>query len=151
VETYEQEQQHDEQYWRGQMRERRRLVVERHGQVLGVATVTRLVDEPGAADVSGLWVAPEVRHTGAASRLVELAAELAAEDGCSKLYYWVGSENGRAIGFALNAGFRGTSRRRTAATEDPEFGDQEVALVLNLSGDPTVIPNSSSRSLLQTS
>jgi hypothetical protein len=66
------------------------------------------------------------------------------------MYYWVGSENGRAIGFALNAGFRATSRRRTSPNRHPEFGDQEIALVLSLTADPTVIPNASPRSLRRT-
>jgi ribosomal protein S18 acetylase RimI-like enzyme len=150
VEPYEREQQYDDAHWRGQLRESRPLVLEREDQVVGVATMRLLDDEPGAADVSGLWVDPEARHTGAALKLIEAAASLAEQAGASKIFYWVGSENGRAIGFALNAGFRPTSRRRTAPTADPEFGDQEIALVLSLANDPAAIPNASSRSLRHT-
>ena len=143
VESYEREQQYDDAHWRDQLRESRRLVVEGPDGVVGVATMRMLDDDPGAADVSGLWLAPEARHTGAALRLIEAAASLAEQAGASKIYYWVGSENGRAIGFALNAGFRPTSDRRTAPRADPEFGDQEIALVMSLANDPAAIPNAS--------
>jgi len=69
-------------------------------------------------------VTPEARNTGVASRLVQAAADQAIRRGCTKLYYWVSTENGRAIGFASNAGFRVTSQRRTARTENAEFGNQ---------------------------
>jgi ribosomal protein S18 acetylase RimI-like enzyme len=150
VHTWEQEQGYDETRWRSEMRGCRRLVVEHGGRMVGVATVRALDDETDAADVSGLWVDPEARHLGAALRLIEAAAASAAEEGASRLYYWVGSENGRAIGFALNAGFRPTSRRRTSARTHPEFGDQEIALVLSLASDPAAIPNATPRSLRRT-
>jgi ribosomal protein S18 acetylase RimI-like enzyme len=150
VGSYEDEQQYDEAHWRSEVRSCRRLVLERDKRIVGVVSLKTLPDDPEGADVSGLWVAPEARHTGAAMRLVEAAAGLAAEEGRSKIYYWVGSENAAAIGFALNAGFLSTSRRRTAATQHPEFGDQEIAFVLSLAGDPAAIPNASPRSLRRT-
>ena len=55
---------------------------------------------PHSADLRDLWVTPEARNTGVASRLVQAAADQAMRDGCTKLYYWVSTENGRAIGFA---------------------------------------------------
>jgi len=51
-------------------------------------------------------------------------------------------ENGRAIGFAINAGFRLTSQRRTTRIENSEFGDQEIALVLSLANDPAAVATS---------
>ncbi|MFL6065195.1 MAG: GNAT family N-acetyltransferase [Friedmanniella sp.] len=145
--SFEQEQQYDEARWRSEVRDRRPLVAERAERLIGVATLRATDGEPDAADVAGLWVVPEVRHTGVAMRLIEFAAAMAAEEGATKLYYWVGSENGSAIGFALNAGFRATSQRRTAPVRHPEFGDQEIALVLSLAGDPAAVPNASERSL----
>jgi hypothetical protein len=68
--------------------------------------------------------------------MVQIAIDQAIQDGCTNLYYWVSTENGRAIGFAINAGFRLTSERRTSRIENREFGDQEIALVLSLANDP---------------
>jgi hypothetical protein len=79
---------------------------------------------------------------GIASRFVQAAADQAIQRGCTKLYYWVSTENGRAIGFASNAGFRVTSERRTARTENQEFGNQEIAFVLSLANDPQAVATS---------
>jgi ribosomal protein S18 acetylase RimI-like enzyme len=77
-----------------------------------------------------------------ASRLVQIAIDQAIQDGCTKLYYWASTENGRAIGFATNTGFRLTSERRTSRIENREFGDQEIALVLSLANDPAAVATS---------
>jgi ribosomal protein S18 acetylase RimI-like enzyme len=95
-----------------------------------------------SADLCDLWVTPEARNTGIASRLVQAAADQASRDGRTKLYYWVSTENGRAIGFASNAGFRVTTERRTTRIENREFGDQEIAFVLSLASDPGAVPTS---------
>ena len=52
------------------------------------------------------------------------------------------TENGRAIGFAVNAGFRLTSERRTTLIKNSELGDQEIALVLSLANDPAEVATS---------
>ena len=108
-----------------------------------------------AADICDLWVTPEARNTGVASRLVQAAADQAIKAGRTKLYYWVSTENGRAIGFASNAGFRVTSQRRTTQVENKEFGNQEVAFVLSLVERPpcrghldTLSPNLQARATL---
>jgi hypothetical protein len=48
----------------------------------------------------------------------------------------------RAIRFALNAGFRVTSQRRTTRTNNREFDDQEIALVLSFAHNPPAVPTS---------
>jgi GNAT superfamily N-acetyltransferase len=113
-----------------------RLLAERDGAPVGVASIEMIEGAPRAADFHDLWVTPEARNTGIASRLVQAAADRATRDGCTKLYYWVSTENGRAIGFAINAGCRLTSQRRTSRTNNREFGDQEIALVLSLANGP---------------
>jgi ribosomal protein S18 acetylase RimI-like enzyme len=139
--TYEEEAAHDESDWRARMKRSHRLVAESDGESVGTVSVRALPEEPGGADLFGLWVAPEARHKGTAWRLVEAAAELAAREGCNHLYYWVSTENGRAIGFATNFGFRLTSYRRPTRVRSEEFGDQEIAFVLSLEGDPAAVPN----------
>ena len=74
--------------------------------------------------------------------MVQAAVDQAVEHGCTKLMYWVSTENGRAIAFASNAGFRVTSGRRTTPIGSAEFGDQEIAMVLSLVTDPGTVPNS---------
>ena len=69
------------------------------------------------------------------------ATKRAAELGLRKVTYWVSTENGRAIAFATNFGFRPTSLRRTVETASEEFGDQEIALVMTLSHDAGSAPN----------
>ncbi len=138
--TFAEESERDEAQWRAEMQRAQRMVAERGGTVVGTMSVGEVADDPEAVDLFGLWVAPEARNTGVSWRLVEAAAQQATEDGRSRMYYWVSTENGRAIAFATNFGFRPTGQRRAATVADEEFGDQEVALVLSLGSDPGV-PN----------
>jgi ribosomal protein S18 acetylase RimI-like enzyme len=138
--TYREESQLDEPTWRSAMVRAHRLLALRGTNPVGVVSVGPVADEEGAADVFGLWVAPEVRNTGVAWQLVEAAAQQAVHDGATRLYYWVSTENGRAVAFATNFGFRVTSQRRTARVSHSEFGDQEVAFALSLASDAGV-PN----------
>ena len=142
VTTYAEEVTQPEQYWRNRMVRAHRLLAERGGTRLGVVSVEMTDGDAQSADLCDLWVTPEARNTGIASRLVQAAADQASRDGRTKLYYWVSTENGRAIGFASNAGFRVTSERRTTRIENREFGDQEVAFVLSLASDPGAVPTS---------
>jgi len=140
--TYAEEVTKPEQYWRNRMVQAHQLLAERGGEPLGVASVEMTKGDAQSADLCDLWVTPEARNTGIASLLVQAAADQAIRDGRTRLYYWVSTENGRAIGFASNAGFRVTSERRTTGIENPEFGDQEIAFVLSLANDPGAVPTS---------
>jgi GNAT superfamily N-acetyltransferase len=142
VATYAEEATRPEHYWRNCMVQAHRLLAVRHGEPVGVASVEMIEGAPQSADFHDLWVTPEARNTGVASRLVQTAADQAIRDGFTKLYYWASTENGRAIGFAINAGFRLTSERRTTPIKNSEFGDQEIALVLSLANDPAAVATS---------
>jgi len=61
-----------------------------------------------------------------------------------QLYFWVGTDNGRAIGFAKNFGFQSSDYRRPSRGSDLELGEEEVALVLSLELDTTSVPNPTS-------
>jgi len=140
--TLDQEAAADDDHWRVQMTAARRLVVDLDGWVCGVVSVGRFSEEPDSADLSGLWVDPSARSTGAAGRLVDTAVTLAATEGLKRMYYWVGTENARAIGFATSFGFRVTSHRRAVnASEDPALDGTEIALVLPLEDDSSTVPN----------
>jgi GNAT superfamily N-acetyltransferase len=140
--TYAEEAKQPELYWRNCMVQAHRLLAVRDEGPVGVASVEMIEGAPQSADLHDLWVTPEARNTGVASRLVQIAADRAIQDGCTKLYYWASTENGRAIGFAINAGFRLTSQRRTTPIKNSEFGDQEIALVLSLANDPAAVATS---------
>lgn len=140
--THAEEATQPEQYWRDCLMQADRLLAERDGASLGVASVELTQGAAESADLRDLWATPEARNTGVASRLVQAAADQAVRDGCAKLYYWVSTENGRAIAFASNAGFRVTSQRRTTPMGSQEFGDQEIAMVLSLVNDPNAVPSS---------
>ncbi len=70
-----------------------------------------------------MYVVPEARGTGVSWRLVEAAAALATQEAYLQLYYWVGTDNGRAVGFANNFGFRITDYRRPSRNSDLEPGE----------------------------
>ncbi|MGI8459494.1 MAG: GNAT family N-acetyltransferase [Propionibacteriaceae bacterium] len=138
--SFAEESDHDEPRWRACMLRAQRLLAVRDGRPTGVVSVGPSRSKDLSADLFGLWVKPTSRNTGVAWRLVEAAGEHALANGWTHLDYWVGTQNGRAIGFATNFGFRVTSQRRSARVPSEEFGDQELALTLPLTGDPGV-PN----------
>ncbi len=79
VATVEEEEAFDEELWRDRMRRSARLVAERQGQAVGVVSVGRAAsDEGDAGELFGLWVRPEARGLGVATRLVKDSASLAA-------------------------------------------------------------------------
>lgn len=79
---------------------------------------------------------------------METAVSLTAAEGINRMYYWVGTENARAIGFATSFGFRVTSHRRAiAGAGDPTAADTEIALVLPLEDDPATVPNATAGGL----
>jgi ribosomal protein S18 acetylase RimI-like enzyme len=126
----------DEAAWRARMRRSQRLLAERGGQPLGIASVGNAgPDEPDASELFGLWVEPGARGTGVASALVRAGARTAVAAGRRKLLYWVGTDNGRAVAFASGCGFRPTAERRPMRVVSEEDGEEEIAMVLPLGGD----------------
>lgn len=141
VATAAEEEAFDEARWRERMRRSARLVAERGGAPVGVVSVGRASsedeDEDGTAgELFGLWVKPELRGTGIATRLVNDGAAVARKRGQSHLYYWVGTDNGRAVAFASGMGFRPTDQRRPMGVKSEADGDEEIAMVLPLGQDP---------------
>ena len=142
--TLAEEAERDEQFWRDRMTRAHRLLAERAKQSQGVLSLGPNPDKPGTGEVFGLYVFPEARGTGVSWRLVEAATTLAIRDGYDQMFYWVGVDNPRAIGFANNFGFRITGYRRQARANDLELGDDEVAMVLSLMNDDSAVPNPTS-------
>jgi L-amino acid N-acyltransferase YncA len=143
--TLAEEADRDEQFWRDRMTRSHRLLAERGSVAQGIVSIGPYEHEPSAAEVFGLYVVPEARGTGVSWRLVEAAAALATRQAYRQLFYWVGTDNARAVGFAKNFGFRTTGHRRPARGSDLQRGDEEIALMLSLEPDATSSPNPSSR------
>jgi ribosomal protein S18 acetylase RimI-like enzyme len=131
----------DEQFWRDRMTQAYRLLAERGHEPQGILSLGPYAKEPTAAEVFGLYVVPDARNTGVAWRLVDEASALATQHGYTQLYYWVGTDNARAVGFAENFGFRIAGYRRPARLSDRERGDEEIAMVLPLEPDTTSVPS----------
>ena len=141
--TLAEEADRDEQFWRDRMTQSQRLLAERGLLPQGIVSLGPYEQEPSAAEVFGLYVVPEARGTGVSWRLVEAAAALATQQAYLQLYYWVGTDNGRAVGFAKNFGFHTTDYRRPSRFSDPEPGE-EIAMVLSLELDVALAPNPTS-------
>ncbi|NHA70059.1 GNAT family N-acetyltransferase [Phycicoccus flavus] len=142
VATHADEEAEAEDFWRARMQRSTRLLAEREEEALGIASVGALgEDEPHIAQLFGLWVRPEARGSGVAAALVRSGARVAAEQGRSHLYYWVGTDNGRAVAFASSFGFRPTGNRRPMRVVSEDDGEEEVAMTLPLGGDRGGIAN----------
>ena len=133
----------DEQFWRDRVTRSYLLLADRGAEAQGIISLGPYEQEPSATEVFGLYVVPEARRTGVSWRLVEAAAALATQQGYLQLYYWVGTDNGRAVGFANNFGFRTTDYRRPSRSSDRQPGE-EIAMVLSLEPDATLAPNPTS-------
>ena len=110
--TLADEAERDEQFWRDRMTRSYRLLAERGAVAQGIVSLGPYEEDPSAAEVFGLYVVPDARGARVAWRLVEAAAALATRQGYMQLYYWVGTDNARAVGFGKNFGFRTTGYRR---------------------------------------
>lgn len=134
VATLEQEQGYDEQFWRERMRRSQRLIAEVDGQAVGVASLGEASGgNSDVAELFGLWVAPDSRGAGVATRLVQAGADAARRAGRTHLAYWVGTDNGRGVAFASGVGFRPTDSRRPMRVVSES--DEEIAMVLALGQD----------------
>ncbi len=140
VASHADEEAEPEEFWRARMERSTRLLAERDGEALGIASVGVVGDKPEAAQLFGLFVRPEARGTGVAAALVRAGARAAAEQGRAQLYYWVGTDNGRAVAFASGFGFRPTGLRRPMRVVSADDGEEEVAMTLPLSGDRGGMP-----------
>ncbi|MDN5717215.1 MAG: GNAT family N-acetyltransferase [Janibacter sp.] len=126
-----------EEFWRARMARSDRLVAEAEGTQVGVVSIGA-ADEGKAEDAGqlfGLWVRPDWRGRSIAANLVRQSARIAEKKGLTQLYYWVGSDNGRAVAFASSFGFRPTDDRRPMRVSGGEGTEEEVALVLALGED----------------
>lgn len=143
VARFEDEVSFGDDFWRERMSRAHRIIAERGDEPVGVVCLGLHNENPETAEVFGLWTAPTVRGERAAWGLVSTASRKASEDGCRLLYFWVGSDNAVAVGFASSFGFRPTAERRLVRVADGvvEKDADEVAMVLPLLADLTQSAN----------
>ena len=140
VATADEERAYEEDFWRNRMRRRQRLLAERDGAPVGVASVgqaagtaSRTTRRSPSSSASG---SPPPRGApGSPPQLVQAGADAAARAGRSHLAYWVGADNGRAVAFASGFGFRPTDSRRPMRVKGSDDDEEEVAMVLPLGED----------------
>jgi ribosomal protein S18 acetylase RimI-like enzyme len=149
VSTYQEEESFEEDFWRLRMRRSTRLLAERDGVSVGIASTgdAKPIDEidearHNVAEIFGMWVDPESRGTGVAWRLVDAAAAEARKEDRSHLMLWVVIDNGRAVAFYSSYGFRPSDSRRPVRTD---ASLTEMAMVLPVRDDPGAVPNSQAR------
>lgn len=139
VARYEDEAGYDERFWRERLRKAPRFIAQHGDKSVGIVGLGLHNDDPDVGEVFGLWSAPQARGAQVAAQLVRAAAAKAAEDGMSRLVFWVGSDNAAGIGFASNFGFRPTSERRPMRVgNNADQAEDEVAMVISLAADPTL-------------
>jgi ribosomal protein S18 acetylase RimI-like enzyme len=126
-----------EDFWRARMRRSVRLVAEADGGNVGVVSIGDATesDSENGGQLFGLWVHPDWRGRSIAANLVRQGAKIAQKQGFKQLYYWVGSDNGRAVAFASSFGFRPTDQRRPMRVAGDDGPEEEIALVLALGED----------------
>ena len=136
------EEAYDEDFWKLRLRRSTRLVAEAGGARVGVVSLGEggesgesKGDGGAVAEIFGLWVRPDARGTGVATKLVEASASRASQDGRTHVAYWVGTDNGRAVAFASGIGFRPTDFRRPMRVVNEDDGEEEIAMVLPLGRD----------------
>lgn len=139
VARFEDEASYGDEFWHERMVRARRFIAERGDEQVGVVCLGPHGDDRRAAEVFGLWTAPSVRGERVAWELVSAAARKAEGEGHRLLYFWAGSDNAAAIGFASIFGFRPTEERRAVRVADGAVQEDadEVAMVLALTNDPT--------------
>ena len=145
VASHEDEAAEPEEFWRTRMERSTRLLAERDGEAIGIASVGPAdEDDPDVAQLFGLWVHPEARGTGVATELVRAGARAAAGAGKRQLLYWVGTDNGRAVAFASSFGFRPTDDRSPVRIHgvDEEDADSEEMMMVYPLADNGGVPTS---------
>lgn len=147
--THDDEASFPEQAWHERMLRATRLLAERDGEYVGVASVRRLDDaeddDRALAEFFGMWVDPARRGGGIGVQLMRAGVSIARTMGCDQLAYWVSTDNGAAVAFASSYGFRTTDARRpmvAKGTDVADDADEEMMMILPLANDPAAVASS---------
>jgi ribosomal protein S18 acetylase RimI-like enzyme len=125
--TVAREQQLTEQDWRERAGRGGTFAAWSGDAIVGLATG---IDRDSDWHLVGMWVAPKVRGTGVADRLVAAVCGLANRSGATSVTLWVTEVNGRARAFYRRLGFVPTGERQLVRPEEPDHWEEELALRL---------------------
>lgn len=96
-----------------------------------VGLVSGVHHDVGRHELVGMWVAPEVRGSDAASSLVEALLERARGGGVDTVTLWIMDGNGRGLRFYERVGFRLTGRREPSRPgSDTEMAEMQRPLAV---------------------
>ena len=109
-------QQMTDEEWRGRLATSAFFVAEAGGAALGLAGGHRRED---FGELISMWVAPDARGTGLASRLIEDVINWAAAEGYPEVRLWVVEGNVAAARAYEKSGFRPTGRRQPVREGEP--------------------------------
>ena len=102
------------------------------GPAVGLASGVIDADDPALAHLYSMWVAPEARRTGAATKLIDAVAAWAADRGATRLRTSVAVGNAGAERLYARAGFVDTGERNPLRHEDVDAGAVVAVLTRSL-------------------
>lgn len=105
------------------------------GRPVGMATGVPSADDPAAAELISMWVAPEARGRGVARRLIDAVARAMAEHGAARLELSVMPDNHRARQIYERSGFTLTDSPGDALPD----GRRELVMARELAAERTLL------------
>jgi ribosomal protein S18 acetylase RimI-like enzyme len=127
--TYEREAQLSDEEWQRRAAldgvDKAGFFATRAGEPCGLVACFRDGVDRSRAQIVSMWVAPEARRRGVASRLLEAARAWAESRGVANLSLFVTSENHAAIALYKRAGFTETGRSESYPN-DPAMIEMEM-------------------------
>ena len=116
--------------WRARLASVHTWVAVRDGTDVGVVTSGTDRDDPAAAHLSGLWIAPQARRRGTAEALSRAVIDHSRAAGCRRVVLWVASANAAADALYGALGFTRTGRTDTFKPPRDTYTEWELELML---------------------
>lgn len=88
------------------------------------------IDEGNDWHLVGMWVAPKVRGTRVADRLVAAVCDLARQSGATTVTLWVTEVNDRARAFYRRLGFAPTGERQLVRPDEADHWEEQLTRAL---------------------
>lgn len=128
--TYDRELAYREQEWRTELSRGEWTVAVGEGRPVGLLGATQEPDTPvNERYLEYLWVSPECRQVGVASRLLRTVLERLQDYGVATVWLWILDGNGQALRLYERFGFVST-RERHLLTADPVRSEERMKLRL---------------------
>jgi GNAT superfamily N-acetyltransferase len=128
--TFQEESRFEQGQWRRFLKAAAWWTATRNDRVVGVVAVLRRGETLDEAELIAMWVAPDERRRGTATRMLQAACEWARAAGTQTLTLWVTEGNDPAKRLYESWGFQATGERaelpHTAAT-----GEERMQLRLS--------------------